>query len=104
MLGLSHANTEKKLSNPIKHLDSTSKKLQNEKLAITGTMSSFSRKELEELIEHAGGKISSSISTKTTFLIMGENPGSKYDKAKRLGVKIITEKDLIKILLKQSHA
>ena len=63
-----------------------------------------SRKELEEMIEHAGGKISSSISPKTTFLVMGENPGSKYDKAKQLGVKIITEKDLIKILSEQSHA
>ena len=104
MLGLSLANTEKKLSDPVNHLDSTSKKLQNEKLAITGTMSSFSRKELEEMIEHAGGKISSSISPKTTFLVMGEKPGSKYDKAKQLGVKIITEKDLIKILSEQSHA
>ena len=104
MLGLSLANTEKKLSDPVNHLDSTSKKLQNEKLAITGTMSSFSRKELEEMIEHAGGKISSSISSKTTFLVMGEKPGSKYDKAKQLGVKIITEKDLIKILSEQSHA
>ena len=104
MLGLSLANTEKKLSDSVNHLDSTSKKLQNEKLAITGTMSSFSRKELEEIIEHAGGKISSSISPKTTFLVMGEKPGSKYDKAKQLGVKIITEKDLIKILSEQSHA
>ncbi len=104
MLGLSLANTERKLSDQVNHLDNTSKKLQNEKLAITGTMSSFSRKELEEMIEHAGGKISSSISAKTTFLVMGEKPGSKYDKAKQLGVKIISEKDLIKILSEQSHA
>ena len=76
----------------------TPKKLQNKKLVITGTMSSFSRKELEEMIEHAGGTISSSISSKITFLVMGEKPGSKYDKAKQLGVKIITEEDLIKIL------
>ena len=98
MLGLSLANSENKPSDPFKYLDTKIKKLQNEKLVITGIMSSFSRKELEEMIEHAGGKISSSISSKTTFLVMGEKPGSKYDKAKQLGVKIITEKDLIKIL------
>ena len=54
--------------------------------------------EAEEKIRQSGGHPTSSISQKTDYLIAGENPGSKYDKALKLGVKIITEKELLNLL------
>jgi len=65
---------------------------------LTGTLNSLKRDEAKELIENAGGKISSSISKKTDFLISGENAGSKLKKAEELGIKIINENEL-KLLL-----
>jgi DNA ligase (NAD+) len=55
----------------------------------------MSRDEAKDKIRALGGDISESVSSKTSYLIVGENPGSKFDKAKRLGVKILTEKELI---------
>ncbi len=65
---------------------------------LTGTLDSLTRDEAKELIESAGGKVSSSISKKTDFLVSGEKAGSKLNKAKELGVKIINENEL-KLLL-----
>ncbi len=66
--------------------------------ALTGTLDSLTREEARELIENAGGKVSSSISKKTNFLLTGEKAGSKLKKAQELGVKIINENEL-KLLL-----
>ena len=60
---------------------------------ITGTLSQ-GRDAIREKIESVGGKVSESVSKKTDFLVLGENPGSKYDKALSLGVKIIKEDEL----------
>jgi DNA ligase (NAD+) len=60
---------------------------------ITGTLSRRSREEVQELIRKLGGKATSSVSSKTDFLIVGSDPGSKLDKAKKFGVKIIDEKE-----------
>ena len=60
---------------------------------ITGTLS-MGRDEFRNKIESLGGKVSESVSKKTDFLVLGENPGSKYDKAKTLGIKIISEDEL----------
>jgi len=65
---------------------------------ITGTLTSMTRDEAKELIEKAGGKASSSVSKKTDYLLMGENPGSKADDAARLGVPIISEDELRELL------
>jgi DNA ligase (NAD+) len=65
---------------------------------LTGTLSKFSREEAEEKISNLGGKAVSSISKKTDFVLVGENPGSKLSKAQALGIKIINEKDFIKLL------
>ena len=65
---------------------------------LTGTLDSLTRDEAKELIENAGGKVSSSISKKTDFLLSGEKAGSKLKKAQELGVKIINENEL-KLLL-----
>jgi DNA ligase (NAD+) len=61
-------------------------------VVVTGTMEKFDRKELEELIQKLGGKSSGSVSKKTSFVVAGENAGSKLDKAKELGVEVIDEK------------
>ncbi len=60
-------------------------------VVITGTLPSYSRDEAAEAVRAAGGKVSSSVSKKTSFVVAGENAGSKYDKAVELGIKILDE-------------
>ena len=64
---------------------------------ITGTLSK-PRKEIEELIKSNGGIFQSAISSKTSFLVAGEGGGSKRSKAESLGVKVISEQDLLNML------
>jgi DNA ligase (NAD+) len=63
---------------------------------ITGTMP-LPRNEIENFIEKQGGHAASSVSQKTDYVVAGENPGSKLDKAKKLGVKIISHDELLKL-------
>ncbi|MGE5554305.1 MAG: NAD-dependent DNA ligase LigA [Betaproteobacteria bacterium] len=58
-------------------------------VVITGTIEGFSRREAEEAVRAAGGKTSDSVSKKTDYVVVGENPGSKYEKAQKLGVTVI---------------
>jgi DNA ligase (NAD+) len=60
-------------------------------VVITGTLAGFSRDEAGEAVRAAGGKVTSSVSKKTDFVVAGENAGSKYDKAVELGVPILDE-------------
>ena len=60
---------------------------------LTGSLEIFTREEAEEKIELLGGKTSSSVSKKTSAVIVGANPGSKYQKAQELGIEIWTEKE-----------
>jgi DNA ligase (NAD+) len=62
---------------------------------ITGTMERFSRAEIEEHIQRLGGKTSSSVSKNTSFVVAGRDPGSKLDKAKKLGIEVLSEEDFI---------
>ena len=64
---------------------------------VTGTLAGYSREEAQALIRKLGGKPSASISSKTDYLIAGTDPGSKLDKAGKLGVKIIDERDFNKM-------
>ena len=64
---------------------------------ITGTLSA-PRDNFEKIIKQHGGKVSSSVSKKTAYVLVGESPGSKFDKAKTLGIKIINEKDFYDLL------
>ena len=73
-------------------------KLNQQTFVVTGTLENFSRDEIKELIENNGGKVSGSVSKKTSYVIIGDNPGSKADKAVELGVKIINEEQLMELL------
>ena len=64
---------------------------------ITGTLPTFSRDDAKDFIESHGGKVTDSVSRKTSYLVLGEAPGSKYEKAKDLGVKIVGEDELKKL-------
>ena len=66
---------------------------------ITGTLPSYSRDEAKALIESHGGVVKSSVSKKTDYLLAGEDAGSKLVKAQELGVKVISERELMEILL-----
>ena len=65
---------------------------------VTGTLPKYSRDGVKEFIESNGGKVTDSVSKNTSYLVLGENPGSKLDKAKSLGVKIIDEDGLKKLV------
>jgi DNA ligase (NAD+) len=73
-------------------------KLQGLTFVLTGTLPNLTRDDASERIEAAGGKVTGSVSKKTDYVVAGESAGSKLDKAQELGVKVIGEKELIKLL------
>jgi len=68
--------------------------LVNKKFVITGTLETIKREVLKDLIENSGGSVTESVTKNTDVLILGENPGSKLDKAKKLGIEIWDEETL----------
>ncbi|MDO8603906.1 MAG: NAD-dependent DNA ligase LigA [bacterium] len=73
-------------------------KLAGKTFVLTGTMTSMSRDEAKDKIRALGGEIAESVSSKTSYVVAGENPGSKYEKAQKLGVPILTELEFLKIV------
>jgi DNA ligase (NAD+) len=73
------------------HLDEIPKSFAGQTFVITGTLSGLTRQEAKELIESHGGKVTSSLSKKTSYLVLGTNPGSKLEKAQKLGIEILDE-------------
>jgi DNA ligase (NAD+) len=73
-------------------------KFAGKKFVITGGLESMSREQAKEKIRELGGDASESVSKKTDYLVAGSDPGSKYEKAKELGVKVIEEKDFLDLL------
>lgn len=65
---------------------------------ITGTLPSMGRTEMEELVKEHGGKVSGSVSKKTSYLIAGENAGSKLTKAQELGINVLSEAEVLEML------
>lgn len=67
-------------------------------VVVTGTLEKYSRDQIEELITRHGGRPSSSVSKKTDYVVVGANPGSKFDKAQKLGVRILSESELDELI------
>lgn len=76
--------------------------LSGKTFVFTGGLEHYTRPEAEELVRKLGGTASSSVSKDTDFVVAGSEPGSKYDKAKKLGVKILSEAEFIKLLGKHA--
>lgn len=74
------------------------KLLDNKTFVLTGILESMNREEAKRKIRDLGGNVSSSVSKKIDFVVVGKDPGSKYDKAKKLGVKIIKEEEFLELL------
>ncbi len=72
-------------------------------VVVTGTLGGFSRPQAEEAVRKRGGQAASSVSKNTDYLVAGESPGSKLDKAKKLGVKILDENQFKKLLAGEAH-
>lgn len=78
--------------------DTSAKPLSGQTFVITGTLSRYSRDEAKKIIEQQGGKVTSSLSQKTHYLVVGKDPGSKLDKAKIIGIKLLAEDEFRKII------
>jgi DNA ligase (NAD+) len=93
----------------IEHLKKSGLKMQNERVALlgelagkvfvlTGTLTSYGREQAKELIEGLGGKVASTVSKNIDILVVGEDPGSKLEKAKKLGIEIWNEEKFKSII------
>ena len=72
--------------------------LQGKQFVLTGTLTKYSRDEAKEMIVNSGGRVTSSVTKNTDYILAGEKPGSKYEKAKTLNIKIINERTFEKML------
>ncbi len=75
-----------------------SSKLKDKTFVFTGTLESLSRERAEELVRENGGDTSSSVSKETSYVVAGAEPGSKYEKAKKLGIAVISEKEFLDLI------
>ena len=96
-MGLSLATSEQERQD-LASRNSTLGVLSGQTVVLTGTLPSMSRTQAKELIEAAGGKVSGSVSKKTSFVLAGEEAGSKLEKANKLGLNVIDEAGLIALL------
>ena len=96
-VGLSLASSEQERQD-LASSSSSDGVLSGQTVVLTGTLPSMSRTQAKELIESAGGKVSGSVSKKTSFVLAGEEAGSKLEKANKLGINVIDEAGLITLL------
>jgi DNA ligase (NAD+) len=76
--------------------ESGSRPLDGRTIVLTGGLETLSREQATELAEVAGARVSSSVSKKTDFIVAGESPGTKYEKALSLGVEVIDEAEFLR--------
>jgi DNA ligase (NAD+) len=72
--------------------------LSGKTFVFTGALSSMTREEAKRKVEELGGKVASSVSRKVDYVVVGENPGSKYDKARALGIPLLTEEEFLELV------
>ncbi len=85
------------IDNRLKGVLGGKQSLSDKKFVLTGTLEKLTRNEAKDKIISMGGSVSGTVSKNTDFVVVGANPGSKHDKAKKLGVKILTEEEFIKL-------
>ena len=73
--------------------------LAGKQFVLTGTLKDFTRTQITEIISELGGRVTSSVSKKTNYVVVGEDPGSKYQKAQKIGVPIINEEEFKRIII-----
>jgi DNA ligase (NAD+) len=76
----------------------TAAQLAGLKVVFTGGLTQLSRRDAKQLVESLGGRVTSSVSKETTFVVVGENPGSKFGDAQRLGVQTLTEEEFVEFV------
>ena len=81
----------------------TGNRLAGKTVVVTGTLTRFSRDEIHRIIEREGGKAAGSVSAKTSYVVAGESAGSKLDKAKSLGVPVLSEEEFVALIEAGSH-
>jgi len=79
-------------------ISSNATKLSGETFVLTGTLQQFTRDEAKDAIRKAGGKVASSVSKKTNYVLVGKDPGSKADTAHELGVRVLDEEQFVRLL------
>ncbi|MEG4116451.1 NAD-dependent DNA ligase LigA [Microcoleus sp. N9_B4] len=89
---------QSEVKNP--NLASTNLQLAGKTFVLTGTLPTLKRDEAKDLIQKAGGKVTSSVSAKTDYVVVGEDAGSKLEKAQSLGVELLSESELLELLSK----
>lgn len=81
-----------------KFAEVTAQPLKGKTFVLTGTLSSMSREEAKEKLQRLGGKVTNSVSKNTSYVVLGDVPGSKFDKAQKLGVAVMTEEGFLALL------
>jgi DNA ligase (NAD+) len=76
-----------------KEIQLENKSLENKKISQTGNLNTMNRREFSDYVEKRGGEFSSNVTKTTDILVVGDNPGSKLQKAEKYGVKILKEND-----------
>jgi DNA ligase (NAD+) len=83
---------------PQKKVAAANSLLQGKSFVFTGTLANMPRNTAKEIIESLGGAVHSSTTAKTTYVVAGSDPGSKLDKARLLGITILSEDDFLKLI------
>ena len=84
----------------IKYAENTklSEKFNGQSFVFTGALQNMTRDKAQSLVKDHGGRATSSVTKKTSYLVVGADPGSKYDKAQSLGVEVLTEDEFMKLV------